>query len=916
MSDTAVWFDLVESALENCERDVKLRVSTGGIANEVPALCGLLIRRDAESAFVRVHVPLDDATAESVRAVGRASAFGKGTATLHDASVRSCVELQPDQFAFEHPKWSAAIDALAARAFDALQGGGTSGAANKNIVCSPYKLLLYSTGDHFVAHRDTEKVPGMFATLVLQLPSRCSGGALLVRFKRGKESAAKETVHDFGHNSGMAPFACHFAMHFADVEHELLPVESGHRLAVVFNVAWTDQTGAALLSAANAGLAHQPLLMALLAWPRSVPLVALPLEHQYTEASLQGRGVGALKGKDRAVAQFVQSALRHLPSGKRVELFCLEMRRRKTENGNGWEYDTLEWETEEEGDSVALCFDSQGRLVDFVEDVLEGDEELAVVDHLLPRDTDASDFWGDAIDEEEDGYLGNEGMSRTTTYGRFVLVLVPMSDSFDDLLFQRGLAPALRKLNDAPPADRVGMLEMLADWCATVQLDVKQLVHSDVVELLSLLGVNAERAGVLLRFIDGHVSTPNRDLVDAVFSLATRFELHAALPALVRRWREPAVPAVLAALAPYAATQVDFVVSVIEALAERSLEALQGGSVVLGQLVDRASGGAGAARIVEAICCRFLPAVCDWSERMECVVRLCGAAFAHGGVGSLVALLRILSLPPGPPQWRRFSVDVSTVFRSALKASSNDAAVIDALCDFVAPHTTDVAVCVEALAAVGPPALARARPLFAALVSIDASTFRHAAALGDAALIGELADRFLRRTPTAAVLSTTISTLLGSGNASELAQLAAQRLCDARLAQLDARLAGGCPAFSWTVDNCTGVHPEWPAELRAFLQSADIELQRLAVPAGKHAAKRIAASLHGFPVTTEVGGAAAKSFVVVKKTRACHTARLAAYRAVENEKRNLQAQMERASASKKRTHEEFRGHDEKFNEKK
>ena len=34
-----------------------------------------------------------------------------------------------------------------------------------------YKLLLYQQGDHFSAHRDTEKSPGMFATLTILLPS-------------------------------------------------------------------------------------------------------------------------------------------------------------------------------------------------------------------------------------------------------------------------------------------------------------------------------------------------------------------------------------------------------------------------------------------------------------------------------------------------------------------------------------------------------------------------------------------------------------------------------------------------------------------------------------------------------------------------------------------------------------------------
>lgn len=43
-----------------------------------------------------------------------------------------------------------------------------------------YKLRLYEEGGHFKKHRDTEKEPGMFGTLVIQLPSFYQGGELIV----------------------------------------------------------------------------------------------------------------------------------------------------------------------------------------------------------------------------------------------------------------------------------------------------------------------------------------------------------------------------------------------------------------------------------------------------------------------------------------------------------------------------------------------------------------------------------------------------------------------------------------------------------------------------------------------------------------------------------------------------------------
>ncbi|DBB09660.1 TPA: hypothetical protein ACH3X3_001307 [Trebouxia sp. C0006] len=43
------------------------------------------------------------------------------------------------------------------------------------------KMTLYQTGDHFVAHRNTEKAPGMFATMTIVLPSQHTGGSLVVQ---------------------------------------------------------------------------------------------------------------------------------------------------------------------------------------------------------------------------------------------------------------------------------------------------------------------------------------------------------------------------------------------------------------------------------------------------------------------------------------------------------------------------------------------------------------------------------------------------------------------------------------------------------------------------------------------------------------------------------------------------------------
>jgi len=66
-----------------------------------------------------------------------------------------------------------------------------------------YKMLVYKKGGHFKIHRDTEKEAGMFATLIVQLPSRYSGGELVVHEDNGN-GGKKQTVFDFGNTTDRA----------------------------------------------------------------------------------------------------------------------------------------------------------------------------------------------------------------------------------------------------------------------------------------------------------------------------------------------------------------------------------------------------------------------------------------------------------------------------------------------------------------------------------------------------------------------------------------------------------------------------------------------------------------------------------------------------------------------------------------
>lgn len=85
-------------------------------------------------------------------------------------------------------------------------------------------------------HRDTEKDEKMFGTLVIQPPSLHTGGELVVYEQNGRTHKRI----DFGQSDGISAYAHHFVAHYANLEHELLEVTSGYRLALVYSLYWTQ----------------------------------------------------------------------------------------------------------------------------------------------------------------------------------------------------------------------------------------------------------------------------------------------------------------------------------------------------------------------------------------------------------------------------------------------------------------------------------------------------------------------------------------------------------------------------------------------------------------------------------------------------------------------------------------------------
>ena len=167
-----------------------------------------------------VALPLLPLQAQQLIAVAERAPYGKGEETITDTAVRRTWQIAPDRIRIEGRHWAATLATILERVAE------TFGVTDP-IEAAPYKMLLYDAGSFFVSHRDTEKEPGMFATLVIVLPSLSTGGTLVARHK-GREVRFDPRCD---HPSQIA-----YAAFYADCVHEVLPVTSGCRMVMVYNL--------------------------------------------------------------------------------------------------------------------------------------------------------------------------------------------------------------------------------------------------------------------------------------------------------------------------------------------------------------------------------------------------------------------------------------------------------------------------------------------------------------------------------------------------------------------------------------------------------------------------------------------------------------------------------------------------------
>ena len=363
--------------------------------------------------------------------IGQASRapFGRGEATILDESVRKVWQLPPDTVRLGGKSWGQTFARILAAVTDGL------GCAEAGVTAELYKLLVYDPGGFFAPHRDTEKSPGMFGTLIVVLPCEHTGGELIVRH------AGREASLDL---SGTEVSELRVAAFYADCEHEVRPVTGGHRVCLVYN-----------LLQPRAGKGSRPLaaptyhgeiekaaatLRETFAADEAPAKLAWLFRHEYSPAGLSFAG---LKGEDAALAKVLRRAAEAADCAVHLGIVHIE------ENGpaepdysdyrGGW-YDE---EPDEDTDfEVVEVTNNEWHIGEWhdTEDhpAAFGDVPLGEGE-VLP----AGALDGEKPDEQRlTEATGNEGASFERAYHRAALVLWPR-ERFADVLLQAGVAAAL-----------------------------------------------------------------------------------------------------------------------------------------------------------------------------------------------------------------------------------------------------------------------------------------------------------------------------------------------------------------------------------------------------------------------------------------------------------------------------------------
>lgn len=378
--------------------------SVGGTLPSIPP--GLKVK-----GVGHIALPFLEQQAKALIEFSQQSPFGQGEETVYDTNVRNSWQIAAEDFELTNPQWEEAFQETVD------QIGRQLGLDDCEIEFEQYKLLIYEKGGFFTAHRDTEKTPNMFATLVVNLPSEHEGGELIV------SHGGQSHTYSFADSDGFHPA---FVAFYADCYHEVKPVTSGYRINLIYNLSIADRKKHPLLSQQSAVFAD--IGSAIQKWAQGNsenPILTYLLEHSYTEKNIS---LSNLKHGDFAKASIL---LKAAAENDCQAFLCLVTYYRTSYGDTAYygryssydldEDDFEEYDVDEEEVYAHHLVSAKGEEIDVKKLRLDEDELLA---KTSLREGPGRGY---SISEA----TGNEGATKDVWYHRGAVIIWPKDREFD-----------------------------------------------------------------------------------------------------------------------------------------------------------------------------------------------------------------------------------------------------------------------------------------------------------------------------------------------------------------------------------------------------------------------------------------------------------------------------------------------------
>ncbi|KAI9372812.1 hypothetical protein BJX61DRAFT_533642 [Aspergillus egyptiacus] len=241
------------AALFSCGGSIPITLDTGiSRGKKVPDLVSSPVSvfwsKGDDSSARKVVLPLDMSTPQNnpdtlqalVAECDEAS-FGRGSQDVIDLQYRKAGKLNADQFATSfHPADFGILENIGQVLLPSISNEVDNQLQFRKVKAELYKMNVYSgPSGIFRKHVDTPRAENQIGSLVVCLPSKFTGGSLIV------EHHEQKVRFDWSEKSGAS---IQWAAFYSDCEHEIETIMQGDRVTLTYNLYVTEPVGGVIPS--------------------------------------------------------------------------------------------------------------------------------------------------------------------------------------------------------------------------------------------------------------------------------------------------------------------------------------------------------------------------------------------------------------------------------------------------------------------------------------------------------------------------------------------------------------------------------------------------------------------------------------------------------------------------------------------